>query len=190
VVLPRLEICVVDWCKGDVFNDNGVVADRRQLKIKPRILNNGSQPINITITRPSALRLLVPLTKGPYPWKPPPRTSRAGDRVVAVSWNGHRYWAVPPNVPGDARMTPSGFYTGFATAWDGTSLPAESVYYRAVTYRNGRAVRRGDLVFELPTNSKGLIEFSALALIAPATGQVRAAHAADRWPRASDPDSF
>lgn len=190
VLLPRVEVCVVNWCRGEVWADGGRVPGRGEIKIKPRILNNGTSPLNIQISKPSALRLLVPATSGRYPWPAPPRTRAAGDKVLAVTWNGNRYWAVPPNVPGSARPTASGFYSGFATVWDGRLLAPESEYFRAVRYDNtGKAVRSGDLVFELP-ETHGKLLYSALALIAPKTGQVLAAHSAKDWPTASDPDSF
>ena len=78
--LPPVQVCVNFWCRGDVFNQDGT-ADKAhaQIKIRPRIINNGASTLQVDIRPPSAIRLIVSESHMPGSWGPPPLTAAAGD---------------------------------------------------------------------------------------------------------------
>jgi hypothetical protein len=119
---PDVEICVVYWCMAPIKTASGDGSiTTSQVKVRPKIENNSTQPLDLSISTPSAMRLLVSF-EGEYRWDPPSLTANAGDRVVRVIWEGKTFWAVPPNVPHDASVIylPDGSatYDGFVTSWN------------------------------------------------------------------------
>lgn len=193
-ILPEVEICVVYWCQGDVFLENGArVFDQRQIKVKPRLINNSTRAIRIAIDEPSALRLLVRGRDLGSHWSPPRKTAAAGDAPVLVTWQGAQYWAIPPNVPRDAYPTPAGVYTGFATAWDGEALAPGEAYFRPVRTRpDGGVIREGVLVFQVPLLNPAGMDVGGLALIdfGGAEPEVLAVAGVDDWPEPTAPGLF
>ncbi|HZV26975.1 MAG TPA: hypothetical protein VFG00_11870, partial [Acidothermaceae bacterium] len=191
--LPTAQICVIYWCRGDVLTlADEVDPSNIQVKIRPRILNNSTAPLDISISRPSRLRLLVQGSSIPTLWSPPPATKRAGDKPVLVTYDGQQYWGLPPNVPGDAVGTTDGqMFTGFATFWDGKALGPGQSYFKPVRYTGaGDAIREGDLVFQVPaTNGQTVGPVVGLALLAP-DGSVAAFQPQSLWPPSADPTSF
>jgi hypothetical protein len=190
VPLPSVQVCVYYWCRGDVFNLDGTESgSQAQIKIRPRLINNGASNLSIAITNPSAVRLLVTDAAMPASWQPPPLTARAGDRPVVVSYEGTNYWALPPNVPHDAALLSNGTgYTGFATSWSGTELAAGGSYYVPLTHNSdGSPVQSGDLVFQVPQSA----QIIGLAVVTPsALPSVLGVALANTWPSSSDPSSF
>src|SRR5207249_3302683 len=106
--------------------------------------------VDISLRNPSPLRLLVTDPDIDRRWSPPPLTRANGDAPMRVTCNGGTYWAIPPNVPHDAKNASGGMATGFATFWDGESLaPNGGYYYKPLTYDSKqRPVQEGDLVFQ------------------------------------------
>lgn len=193
--LPEVDICVVYWCKADVYDpETGeLLADQLQIKLRPRLINNSSEPVRIEIASPSAMRLLVQGKDLDERWRPPVKTSAAGDTPILVEWHGAQYWAVPPNVPGDAQLTPYGFWDGFVTVWDGFMLEPGGSYFKPLTYQsNGRPRREGNLVFQLPTDDDGSVRLAGLAVVDVSGAEPRVIQVAnaDDWPPVVHPDSF
>lgn len=154
---PDVEICVVYWCTGAVYSvvTGNTDPTQMQYKIRPRISNSTDQPVNISISAPTPLRLIVDSPQLPQHWTPPQKTVEAGDSVVPVLRDGKLYWAVPPNTPGDVVQV-GGHWSGFSTFWDGDQLEAKGIYSKKLRFDDtGAAIQEGDLVFQLPTNPDG-----------------------------------
>jgi hypothetical protein len=194
-VLPEAEVLVVFWCKGPVLDEDGnLVVDHVQLKIRPRIVNNSGQPLGIGILAPSPLRLLMTAKDVAGRWAPPRLTKAAGDRPVLVAWGGQTFWGVPPNQAHDAYATPTSYYTGYATVWDGTVLGPGQSYFKPRRPRpGGGGVREGDLVFQIPVDDDGSVLVAGLALVAfQADGSPRLVGIAPRkaWPNEVNANEF
>ncbi|MDX6585271.1 MAG: hypothetical protein QOI10_4455 [Solirubrobacterales bacterium] len=199
--LPNVEVCIIAWCRGTVLDSTGKpIKDQGQIKLRPRIINNASTPLSVSIERPSALRLLVSTNDVPNRWKPPPGTVRGGDIPQLVEWNGVKYWAIPPNVPGDARpvqFEEGGItyttYDGFATYWDATVLQSGGILYKPIVRdSDGHGRRETDLVFNVPAEPDGSLAVFGLAVVDPATtpGRVLGVSGRNAWPPQVRPDSF
>ncbi|WP_433353329.1 hypothetical protein ACQPYV_22725 [Micromonospora saelicesensis] len=165
--LPPVEVKVVYWCKGDVFTKKGEKDPANiQIKLRPRLVNNTSSSLSISIGKPSAVRLLVTGKQIDQRWSPPPLTKANGDRPILVNCNGQTYWAIPPNVPHDASKTNAGYYTGFSTSWSGSSLSPGGSYWKPLRIDSaGTPTKEGNLVFQVPTDSKGEVIIYGLAVI-------------------------
>lgn len=140
-------ICVMYWCKGDVFAPDGTFqSDQYQIKMRPVISNVSSQPVDISVAPVSRIRLLVRGPQLDQRWSPGPGTKSKGDIPVLVNYYDEQYWAIAPNRPKTETATPTGMYTGFATKWPiDPILPAhESAGYAE------REAMTGDLVFQVP----------------------------------------
>ncbi|MBF6259871.1 hypothetical protein IU468_26695 [Nocardia farcinica] len=202
VQLPAVEICVAYWCVGKFHTpDGGSIEGRGQVKLRPRIINNSADPIDISTTNSSKLRLLVATTL-PYEswWQPPPATAEQGDKPIIISYEGQKYWAVPPNVNRDAvpLTLPDGSTTwdGFASSWPDTSdnpsttLEPGQTVFRPLRHRpDGWAIQEGNLVFNVPiAHNVGL---KGLALIDP-NDSTRIIAFSDKknWPEPADLNSF
>lgn len=199
VTVPDVEICVVYWCTGAVYRAfaGSVETDTTQFqyKIRPRIFNSGEDAVNISITSPSPLRLIVGSPELAARWSPPELTATAGDTVFSVDWNGTRYWAVPPNVQGDVVELP-GTWSGFSTFWDGAMLDGGATFYKRLRFDSaGSAIQEGDLVFQLPYNPDGS-EPTVIGLAYVTTSmsgtEMTIEHLFPRsaWPASSQPGSF
>jgi len=167
--------------------------DSGQLKIRPRIVNNGSADVSVAITRPSAVRIIVSIEDGNR-WSPPAKTKAAGDLPVIVSIKGARYAAIPPNVPNDTRIVWSGNFAGpdgWVTTWKQTILKAGNQAFSPLRLdAKGVAIHEGNLVFQLPLDAHGDMHPVAIALIDPTTDQVLAYQLANDWGSPSNPQSF
>jgi len=62
------------------------------------------------------------------------KQASAGDKPVLVTWDGEQLWAVLPNVNGDATVAANGYYTGFVTKWQATSLVSGGSYFNPLTF--------------------------------------------------------
>ncbi|WP_156664553.1 hypothetical protein [Mycobacterium sp. 852002-51057_SCH5723018] len=195
---PDIQICVVYWCKGDVYSaaTNAIDDSQMQIKVRPRILNSTPDPLPISTSKPASIRLIVDSPTLPESWQPPARTAAAADHPVQVSWNGSQRWAIPPNVNGDARELPNGFYTGFASDWHADSIPPGGSYFAPLEYRPEYLPRKipkdeGDLVFQVPLDQYGNVTVVGLAYVAFADRPtiLGMAQKSD-WPQPSDPSSF
>jgi hypothetical protein len=188
-VLPDVEVCVVHWCQGPVLDraTGAEVPGQRQVKVRPRVLNNSTATLDLTLGGPQpAMRLLIRSTALPDGYSPPPRTAATGARPVIVTWNGQPYWAVPPNVPRDAYLAgDSGLYTGFATIWDGGRLGPGQAYHKPLRGRK----QEGDLVFQVPIDGDGAVRIAGLAYVTR-QGEVLGAQPATQWPPPRDPTTF
>ncbi|WP_141751423.1 hypothetical protein [Rhodococcus sp. 1139] len=153
VALPDVEICVTHWCQATFRREDGEVDEGQvQIKLRARIINNSNVPLDLSISNSSAMRLLVRSQSLPEGWTPPPLTAGSRDLPVLVNWEGGKYWAIPPNVPGDARPVGDGTdFDGFVTSWDaGIIQPGES-YYRKLRYSAPNVpIQEGNLVFQVP----------------------------------------
>jgi hypothetical protein len=170
---PKIQICVVFWCKGDVYSLTAGELDdsQMQIKIRPQIFNSSPDPLSISIANPATIHLVVDARSLPGSWQPPPNTVKAADRPVQVSWKGGQYWAIPPNVNGDASETSSGFYTGFATDWHVDSVSPGGSYLAPLEYKPEYLPRQipkndGDLVFQVPLDDEGNVTIVGLAYVA------------------------
>ena len=159
---------------------------------RPRIVNNTSEPITIAIANPSAVRLLVTGKQIDQRWSPPPRTARAGDRPTLVQCNGRTFWAIPPNVPHDAvRAGDSGYYTGFATTWDGTELGAGQSYFRPLQLdQRGAPIQESDLVFQVPLDDGQATIYGLAVLETKPDGAVLGVAPFTEWGPSVDPSTF
>ena len=165
--LPPVQVCVNFWCRGDVFNQDGT-ADKAhaQIKIRPRIINNGASALQVDIRPPSAIRLIVSESHMPGSWGPPPLTAAAGDRPVIVTYSGQQFWAIPPNVPHDATAAANGYYTGFSTFWAATVIEAGGSVFKPLRRNADQSpIQEGDLVFQVPQVQNSLGSRSSLAAI-------------------------
>jgi hypothetical protein len=196
VEVPRVQICVVYWCTGEVRLAMTGEVDPTQLqyKIRPRINNNSDQPINIALTPPTPLRLIVDSPALPVGWHPPPATAAAGDSVLRVSWNGKTFWAVPPNVNQDVSLV-GGYWTGFTTLWDGDQIDSNGTYFKHLRLQeDGTNKQEGDLVFQLPKNPDGSdptvigLAYVDVTPGVPLSGENM--HSRDKWPVSSQPTTF
>jgi len=66
------------------------------------------------------------------------KQASAGDKPVLVTWDGEQLWAVLPNVNGDATVAANGYYTGFVTKWQATSLVSGGSYFNPLTFDANR----------------------------------------------------
>jgi hypothetical protein len=199
--LPSAEVRVVYWCKGSVLAADGTLDKSQvQIKLRPRILNNTSEVIDTSISNPSAIRLLVTGKQVDVRWRAPQKTARAGDRPSIVECNGGTFWAIPPNVPGDAKVVagPDGIrsYDGFATIWGGVDSvgAGQSLYFPLRRNLTGSVIQEGDLVFQLPVEDDGSIRIYGLALVerragGSVLGLARFGEPAE-WGERVDPTSF
>lgn len=157
--LPDVEICVVMWCQSATFELDGTPQkNQTQIKIKARIVNNSTMPMDISIGNASAMRLLVSESNLPRSWSPPPLTAAAGDQPILVEWSGsgskQNYWALPPNVYADSYPMAGGVVTGFYTQWDPPILgPGESFYKPRPQVLDPQNTE-GNLVFQIPVGSE------------------------------------
>lgn len=197
--MPDYELCVIAWCRGIVIFPNGSIDESRiQVKVRPRITNNTGSPLDVTVWKKSALRLLVRSSDLPDSWRPPASTAELGDTPYTVtSSDGQNYWAVAPNIPGDVDLPddmtkPSEI--GFATFWSVSAIPHDSAYPPLAQEidANGRLDQDGDLVFQLPaTTASNSADFVALVLVdrANPTKILATAWFSD-WGPQRDPNSF
>ncbi|MEU4252443.1 hypothetical protein AB0F15_34075 [Amycolatopsis sp. NPDC026612] len=191
--LPSVDLKVVYWCKGEVFTSDGRLdLTHYQIKLRPRIVNNTSSPITIAITKPSAVRLLVTGKQVGERWTPPPRTAQAGDRPTLVQCNGRTFWAIPPNVPRDAtRAGESGYYTGFATTWDGTELgPGQSYFHPLRHDQRGKPVQESDLVFQVPLDDEAATIYGLAVLETKPGGALLGVAPFTDWGPPVEPSTF
>lgn len=192
---PAFTICVIRWCKGPVLDTSGVEAtDQYQIKVRPLITNYSNEPLDISIDRPSRIRLLVAGAGIDRRWDPRPGTLDYGDRPVLVAHEGREYWAIAPNrtrteVPAGG----SGYYTGFATKWDGPTLLQPGSNYGQVPAQPPQ----GNLVFQVPLTPTGdgntvagVLGLAVLDMTDPSRPTVVAIDYADQWPEAEMPASF
>lgn len=180
---PRVEIEVYWWCTGNAITDDGNI-DITQLQLKVRlgiaVDDEASSEVNVGISRPSAIRLLVPYTPNLI-WHPPPKTDAAGDEPTRVNIAGAAYWAIPPNVNDDwQEATVSGedgtsiSVTNFASHWDpaawgfpdGILEPGESIGDASRAEEPTTSDKRGntstDLVFTMPVEAYEAVRGIAL----------------------------
>jgi hypothetical protein len=195
--VPDVEICVVYWRTGAVYIavTGKIDPTQMQYKIRPRIYNSTDHPVNISISSPTPLRLIVDSPQLPEHWKPPQKTIESGDSVYPVLHDGKRYWAVPPNAVGDVFIAGE-YWSGFSTYWDGHQLESTGTYYKRLRFdTSGAAVQEGDLVFQLPTNPDGS-DPDVLGLAYVTGGgdtRMDIEHLFlkdDHWPKPSQPNSF
>jgi hypothetical protein len=188
--LPVAWICVVYWCKGEVFDEAGeLVTDEAQIKLRPRVVNDGSKPLDVRLSSPSSILLLVDDAKAGERWNPPPLTRAAGDKPRRVSVNGQTYWGLPPNVNNDFRPVPGGLYDGFGSTWRISSVAPGSSYLETARNADGSLVHNGNLVFQVPL-SEGDMHLIGLALIDRKTGKVVSFQSSKDWGQKSEPSSF
>ena len=165
--LPPYELCVVNWCQGIVtFPDGSIDGSRIQIKLRPRIVNNTLNALDVSIWKVAALRLLVSSSDLPGAWRPPKATAGQGDDPFLVEVEGQRYWSVAPDLPRDVDLPdPRSGATeiGFASFWKEASVAPSSVYPPPIPRdQNGRAIRGadgrfdqdGDLVFQIPSKNE------------------------------------
>ena len=164
--VPDYLLCVMNWCQGDVFFPDGALDSTRiQIKLHPRVINNTSDTLDISIWKPAALRLLVSSSDLPGSWRPPPATAKEADEPYTVQYDNQTYWAVAPNVPHDIDQM-VGPVTGFASFWDLDAVPPNSMAPPLTYWENGRVVQQGDLVFQLAARtSTNNADILGLALI-------------------------
>lgn len=156
--LPDVEICVVMWCQVRSYELNGQPQmDQTQFKMKVKVENNSSSIRDISISNPSAMRLLVSQRGLPESWRPPRKTDAANDQPVLVEWSGsgskQYYWALPPNVYADSDPTQSGVVTGFYTHWDPPILGPGESFYRPKPDDLDPRFSEGNLVFQVPLDA-------------------------------------
>ncbi|WP_125939858.1 hypothetical protein [Mycolicibacterium grossiae] len=158
----RPELCVIAWCTGKPLNADGTENEQTSfIKMRPRIVNTSSKPLDLNITGVSAMRLLVRQSDMPGSWQPPPVTAAAGDRPLLVEWERIKYWAVPPNLPNEPiAKIPVGpglvQYQRFATFWDADVIAVGGSYVRPIVQRSSNpqdVIQEADLVFEFPSDS-------------------------------------
>ena len=170
---PLYDICVVHWCQGIVIFPNGAVDESRiQIKVRPRIFNLTDQPLDITIWKSAAVKLLVASSDLPGSWRPPPATAALGDDPILVDApDGQRYYAIAPDIPGDVDLPDDPtkpINIGFASKWSASSVPPRSFWPPAEQGRDeyGQIDQDGDLVFQLPARtSSNSARLGGLALM-------------------------
>lgn len=198
--IPDYELCVIAWCRGIVVFPNGSIDESRiQVKVRPRITNNTGSPVDVTIWKTSALRLLVRSSDMPDSWEPPKETAKLSDTPYLVLANdGQQYWAVAPNIPKDVDLpddTTKPTEIGFATFWSASSIAHDSAYPPLTQGydENGRLDQDGDLVFQLPaTTASNHADFVALVLVDRAKDPTKILATAwfQDWGPKQDPNSF
>lgn len=166
-VLPDVEICVVMWCQSGTYELDGTPQrDQTQIKMKVRVTNNSTDPMDISISNASAIRLLVSHSHLPESWRPPPKTVAAGDKPILIEWAGsgsrQNYWGLPPNVFADSYSTPANVATGFYTQWEPPLLGPGESFYRPRPDVLDPQLTEGNLVFQIPVGS----EIYGLAVVA------------------------
>ena len=172
--LPVAQICVVYWCKGDVFSETGeLVVDKLEIKLRPRIVNNSDKQIDVSTSKRSAILLLVSDPDADSKWSPPPLTNRANDRPRLVEFDGAQYWGLPPNVNGDFKVASNGYYTGFGSSWYEAIVAPGGSFLETSRDANHDLVHRGNLVFEVPAID-GKIGVVGIVLINRTNGRVLA----------------
>jgi len=186
--LPKAEICVVYWCKGEIIGARS--GQMAQIKLRPKVTNNSDTALDVRTSEPSAFLLLVGGAHADKRWLPPPKTAASTLHPRRVSVNGVQYWGLPPNVTGDFSSTSSGYYTGFGSTWDQTSVAPGSSYLAVGTNADGSLVHHGNLVFEVPTDATGEMHPVGLALVNRNTGGVLAFQAFADWGKPSAPELF
>jgi hypothetical protein len=189
--LPVAEICVIYWCKGEVFT----LAGRRsrtsmQVKLRTKITNNSDKPLDVRLSQPSAIVLLIGGSNANRRWDPPPLTARSGVTPRRVGVDGATFWAIPPNVNNDVAVAPNGYYTGFASTWTVQSIAPGSSYLETSRDSSGQLVHNGNLVFEVPMDTAGAIHPVGIALLDRMSGRVLAFHGFAEWGAPSSPQSF
>lgn len=195
------EICVTAWCQGTVYRLDGLeAADQATIKLRPRVINGSGGPIDLSIGRFSALRLLVSAPTLPGAWQPPPNTAAAEDHPIEVSWEGQTYWAIPPDLPEHPPIVQTSMgsqYTRFVTIWDGAILESGQAYYKPIRHEgndpNRPVVQEGDLVFSVPMNNDGSVKLFGLALVKRENDSTRVVTVSRRssdWPASQTPSSF
>lgn len=194
---PEVEICVVYWCNGEVRSRITGEIDPTQIqyKIRPKIDNDDpDRPLNIALTAPSPLRLIVDSPLLPQHWDPPPITAAGGDTVLPFFEDGHQYWAVPPNANHEAYQV-GDWYTGFATTWDDTEIAPSGVYFKKLRLSDDGVTNKqeSDLVFQVPKNADGsdphIIGLAYVSVTAEHTA-VRRAMDSWPWPKSVQPSTF
>jgi hypothetical protein len=189
--LPKAEICVIYWCKGEVFSTTGRLSRTSlQIKLRPKITNNSDHALDVRVGQPSSILLLVSDKDARRRWEPPPLTERSGLRPRLLQVNGNSYWAIPPNVNGDATSAGNGYYTGFMSTWYESSIAPGSSFLETGKNGDGSLVHRNNLVFQLPMDKDGNIHPVAVVLVDRRTGAVLALQSFDHWGRPSEPQSF
>ncbi len=182
-----VDICVVYWCNGEVRSRITGEIDPTQIqyKIRPKIFNEDpDHPLNIALTAPSPLRLIVDSALLPQHWDPPPLTAAAGDAVLPFFQDGHQYWAVPPNANREAYQVGS-WYTGFATVWDDTEIAPGQIYFKKLRLSEDGVTNKqeGDLVFQVPKNADGSApHVIGLAYVTITDDHVASRRAMAPWP--------
>jgi hypothetical protein len=161
----------MNWCQGIVVFPNGAIdLSRIQVKVRPRIANNTQEPLDVSIWKPAAVRLLVASSDLPDSWRPPHATAQEGDMPFLVEADQQHYWAIAPDVPKDVDLPDDRthtFETGFASFWSTASVAPNSMY-PPPTHRDdsGNVDQDGDLVFQLPAkNASNNATIGGLALI-------------------------
>jgi hypothetical protein len=165
--LPSISVTVVYWCKGEVLKGDGSVDDQNyQIKLRPRLVNNTASTMDISLSKPSPLRLLVTAKQVDKRWSPPPLTRKGGDKPILVECNGGTFWGIPPNLQHDATLMTEDQYSGFATIWDGSKLGPGKSYFKPLRHRADRsAIQEGDLVFQVPNNKGAQTGIYGLAVL-------------------------
>ena len=182
-----VEICVVYWCNGEVRSliTGEVDPTQIQYKIRPKIINTDpDHPLNIALTAPSPLRLIVDSTMLPQHWEPPPVTAANGDTVLPFLRDGHQYWAVPPNANHEAYQV-GDWWSGFATIWDDTEIAPSLVYFKKLRLSEDGVTntQEADLVFQVPKNADGSDpHIIGLAYVSITADNTAVSRAMDPWP--------
>ncbi|MFD7656456.1 hypothetical protein ACFV4N_21005 [Actinosynnema sp. NPDC059797] len=189
--LPAVEVRVVYWCHGEVLTPGGVDPLNYQIKVRPRLVNNTTGPMSVSIGNPSAIRLLVEGPQVDQRWSPPPLTAGGGDRPLLVECDGKKFWGIPPNLPRDAVLVGDA-YSGFATSWQHTTLePGQVAFSPLRSTAGGAPVQEGNLVFQVPLEDQEAVIYG-LAVVDPERGNaVRGLARFDEdWGRKLHPAAF
>ncbi len=158
--LPVVDIMVRYWCGQEVYDQHGNIA-AWQYTLRPRIVNNTSSNISVSIKGVSAIRLLVGLryfdkegnktdieTNLLKNWKPIStvynRTEKNGDKPFLISCDNQQFWAVPPDQVEDyfavapiAIDSVGRILQGFSTKWYIDNLDPNSTLFYDVKTDNG-----------------------------------------------------
>jgi hypothetical protein len=197
----RPDLCIIAWCEGGVYTSAGLLdPTRTTIKIRPGILNKGTNPLDISIAYPSSMRLLVSGSNLRESWDPPPFTAAAGDKPLLVEWAGRKYWAVAPNLQGEPMYevtSPDNLtrYQRFKTFWDDQVLSDGESYFRSIKKisedPDAPAFQEADLVFEIPMGT--IMEGLAIVDRGNPTDVLQVSLAgpkAENWPVSREPFSF
>lgn len=187
----RAQICVLYWCRGDVFTVRGeLVRSQFQLKIRALVSNYSDSAIDISTDKPSRIRLLVAGGGIDRRWNPRKKTLAYGDRPLLVPYQGRQYWAIAPNRPG-TEVEGDQYWTGFLTTWGGPRSLGSHENYGVFS----RKPHNGNLVFQVPldgTNEEPLANVLGIALLEydHKTPRVLTIDFASDWPDSQAPTSF